>query len=143
MRTIEDLFDAALRGRRFNLVLIAAFGVAALGLAVLGTYGLTSYLVAQRTREIGIRLALGAERSSVVRLVAGHGARLAMTGMAIGLGASLLLTGVVRGFLFAISPADPLSLAAVAAVTAVAVVLASLVPAWRAARISPTETLRS
>jgi predicted permease len=140
--TIDDAFDAALRGRRFNLVLIAAFGVAALGLAVLGTYGLVSYLVAQRTREIGIRLALGAAPSSVVRLVAARGARLAGAGLIVGLGASLLLTGIVRGFLFAISPTDPLSLVSVAAVTAAAVVLASLVPAWRAARISPTDTLK-
>jgi predicted permease len=140
--TIEDAFDAALRGRRFNLTLIAAFGVVALGLAVLGTYGLIGYLVAQRTREIGIRLALGAAPSSVVRLIAGRGARLAGAGLIVGLGASLLLTGAVRGLLFAVSPTDPLSLASVAAVTAAAVVLASLVPAWRAARLSPIDTLK-
>jgi predicted permease len=141
--TIEDAFDEALRGRRFNLMLIAAFGAAALGLAALGTYGLVSYVVAQRTREIGIRLALGAEPSNVVRLVAGHGARLAAVGIAIGLTAALLMTGIVRGFLFAISPADPVSLASVASITAGVVVLASLLPAWRAARLSPPHTIRN
>ncbi len=141
-RSIEDAFDSALRGRRFNLVLITAFGVAALGLAVLGTYGLVSFLVAQRTREIGIRLALGAAPRAVVASIAGMGLRLAAIGIAIGLGATWLLEGLVDGLLYATSPTDPGAIAGVAAVTAVAVLLASLRPAWRAARISAAEALR-
>jgi len=142
MRTIEDTFDDALRGRRFNLLLIAAFGLAALALAVLGTYALVSYLVAQRTREIGIRLALGAEPSSVVRLITVRAVRLAALGVTAGLVVALLLTSLVRGMLFAVSPSDPVSLAAGALVLGGAVVVASFVPAWRAARISPVDTLR-
>lgn len=141
--TIGAAFDEALKGRRFNLMLISAFGIAALGLAVLGTYGLISYLVTQRSREIGIRLALGAAPGSVVRLVAMRGARLAVIGGVIGLGAALLMTGLVDGLLYAISPSDPVTLAGAVGVTLGAVILASLLPATRAARISPTETLRS
>jgi putative ABC transport system permease protein len=140
---VADAFDAALRGRRFNLLLVTAFGAAALVLAVLGTYGLISFLVRQRTREIGIRLALGAAPGSVVRLVAGRGARLAGLGVALGLGVAWLLTGLVTGLLYGVSPTDPASLAIVTAITVAAVVAASLVPAWRASRISPTETLRN
>ena len=141
-RGLADAFDTALRGRRFNLMLITAFGVAALGLAVLGTYGLISYLVTQRTREIGIRLALGAAPLGVVALVAGKGARLAALGVAIGLGAALLLTGLIDGLLYATSPSDPGTFAGAIALTAAAVVVASLLPAWRASRISAAETLR-
>lgn len=143
VRMIDDAVDAALQGRRFNLTLISAFGLAALGLAVLGTYGLISYLVTQRTREIGIRLALGAAPSAVVALIAWRGARLAAAGIAIGLVMAMFMTSLVDGLLFAIPASDPVSLAGVSVMTAVAVVLASLLPALRAARISPTETLRN
>jgi ABC-type antimicrobial peptide transport system permease subunit len=110
---------------------------------VLGTYGLISYLVTQRTREIGIRLALGASPRAVVGLIAWRGARLAMAGIVIGLVAATFMTRLVDGLLFAISPTDPASLAVVAGITGAAVVLASLLPASRAARIQPTESLRN
>ena len=142
VRMVADTFDAALSGRRFNLLLIAVFGATALGLAVLGTYGLISYLVAQRRREIGIRLALGADTSSVVWLVARRAALLALAGVVIGCGAALLLRQLVDGLLFSVSPTDPATLAGAILVTAGAVVAASLVPAWRATGISPTEALR-
>jgi hypothetical protein len=143
VRALDDAFDQALKGRRFNLVLISAFGIAALALAALGKYGLISYLVTQRSREIGIRLALGAAPGSVVRLVAMRGARLAAIGGVVGLVAASLMTGLVDGLLYSVSPSDPATLAGAVAVTLGAVVLASLLPATRAARISPTETLRS
>jgi ABC-type antimicrobial peptide transport system permease subunit len=143
VRALDDAFDQALKGRRFNLVLISAFGIAALALAALGTYGLISYLVTQRSREIGIRLALGAAPGSVVRLVAMRGARLAAIGGVVGLVAASLMTGLVDGLLYSVSPSDPAPLAGAVAVPLGAVVLASLLPATRAARISPTETLRS
>jgi predicted permease len=142
VRAVADTFDAALSGRRFNLLLIAVFGATALGLAVLGTYGLISYLVAQRRREIGIRLALGADTSSVVWLVARRAAQLAVVGVVVGCGAALLLRQLVDGLLFAVSPTDPATLAGAILVTAGAVIAASLVPAWRATGISPTEALR-
>jgi predicted permease len=143
VRNVADTFDAALNGRRFNLVLITAFGAAALGLAVLGTYGLISYLVAQRRREIGIRLALGADTRRVLWLVVWRAARLALIGAAAGLAAAVVLRQAVDGLLFAISPSDPATLAGAIVVTAGAVIGASLVPAWRATNISPVETLRS
>lgn len=143
VRRVEDAFDAALGGRRFSLLLIMVFGAAALGLAVLGTYGLISYLVAQRTREIGIRLALGASARTVLGLVIGRGARLALAGSVVGLGAALLLSRLVEGMLFGVSPTDPAALAAVVVVTTAAVVAATIGPAIRAMRVSPTETLRA
>jgi ABC-type antimicrobial peptide transport system permease subunit len=142
VRLVADTFDDALNGRRFNLMLITAFGAAALALAVLGTYGLISYLVAQRRREIGIRLALGADTHNVLRLVVWRAARLALAGAAAGLGAAVLLRQAIDGLLFAISPTDPATLAGAIFVAAGSVVAASFVPAWRATTISPVETLR-
>jgi predicted permease len=142
VRTLADAFDSSLSGRRFNLLLIAVFGATALGLAVLGTYGLISFLVAQRRREIGIRLALGADVRSVVWLVVRRAARLALAGAALGLGAALLMRQLVDGLLFSVSATDPATLVGAILVTAGAVVAASLVPAWRATAISPTAALR-
>ena len=143
VRNVADTFDRSLSGRRFNLLLIALFGVTALVLAVLGTYGLISFLVAQRRREIGIRLALGADARSVVRLVVLRAARIALAGAVIGLGAALLMRQLVDGLLYSVTPNDPATLAGAILVSAGAVIAASLVPAWRATTISPTETLRA
>lgn len=142
VRALADVFDASLSGRRFNLVLISVFGASALVLAVLGTYGLISFLVAQRRREISIRLALGAEPSRVLGLVIWRGARLALIGAAVGLAAALFMTKLVDGLLFSVRATDPLTLTAAVIVTCLAVVAASFVPAWRATGISPTETLK-
>jgi predicted permease len=142
-RTISGAFSTALTGRRFSLVLITVFGGAALLLATFGLYGLISYLVAQRTREIGIRMALGARSADLLRLIVGKGARLALYGTAAGLAAALLLSGVVQGLLFGISPTDPQVLGAVALVTIVAAIAASYLPARRATRIEPVSSLRS
>lgn len=143
VRTLADAFDAALRGRRFNLVLITVFALTALVLAVAGTYGLISVLVAQRRREIGIRVALGADTTSVLALVMRQAARLAAIGAAVGLAASLLMTKLVDGLLFSVEPTDPPTLAAAAVVVSLAVVAASVVPAWRAASVAPTDALRT
>jgi predicted permease len=143
VRRIEETFDAALRGRRFNLTLVAAFGLVALGLAAFGTYGLISFLVTQRRREIGIRLALGARSVKVVRLVVGRAARLAVLGAVVGLVATLWATTLIDGLLFSVSATDPITLAAAIGAACFAVVAASLIPAWRATAISPIETLRS
>jgi predicted permease len=142
VRSLADVFDAALRGRRFNLVLIAVFALTALVLAVAGTYGLVSVLVAQRRREIGIRVALGADTRSVLSLVMWQATRLAAAGAAVGLAASLLMTRLVDGLLYRVEPSDPATLASAALIVTIAVMAASVPPAWRAASVAPTESLR-
>ena len=143
IRTIEDAFDRALAGRRFSLTLIVVFSTAALLLATLGIYGLISYLVAERTREIGIRLALGAESTDVLRLVVGKGAMLAGVGLAVGLAASLGLTRLLKGMLFGVTATDPAAFIVVAAVTLSAVLAASYLPARRAMRVTPVVAMRT
>jgi predicted permease len=142
-RTIDGAFRTTLTGRRFSLILIAVFAGSALVLATFGLYGLISYLVAQRTKEIGIRMALGAKSGDLLKLIVGKGTRLAIYGTAVGLGAAIWLSGLAQGLLFAISPTDPQVLAIVAVVTIVASVAASYVPARRATRIEPVSSLRA
>ena len=143
IRTVEEALDRAVAGRRFSLTLVGVFGIAALTLATLGIYGLISYLVAERTREIGIRLALGAESSDVLRLVLRKGALLAAVGSSIGLIASVGITQLLEGMLFGVSATDPRALGTVLLVTLAAVLMASYVPARRATRVAPVIALRS
>jgi putative ABC transport system permease protein len=142
IRTVDDALNRAIAGRRFSLTLIGVFSVVALVLATLGIYGLISYLVAERTREIGIRLALGAASSDVLRMVLGKGATLAAGGMAVGLIASLGLTGLLKGMLFGITATDPIAFAGVIALTMTAVLGASYLPARRALKVAPVTALR-
>ena len=142
-RTVEDALDRTLAGRRFSVILIVAFGAAALTLAALGLYGLIAYLVTQRTREIGIRMALGASRPDLLRLIVGKAANLALIGVAAGVVAAFALSRVVEGMLYGVTARDPLAFAAVIAVTIVAVLAASYLPARRALKIAPVESLRS
>jgi ABC-type antimicrobial peptide transport system permease subunit len=143
VRTIEEAFDRALSGRRFSLTLIGVFSAAALVLATLGIYGLISFLVAERTREIGIRLALGAESTDVLRLVVGKGATLAAAGIAVGLAVALALTQLLEGMLFGVTATDPVAFGSVMLVTLAAVLVASYVPARRAMRVAPVVALRA
>lgn len=143
MRTVEDALDRAVAGRRFSLTLASVFGIAALTLATLGIYGLISYLVAERTREIGIRLALGAESTDVLRLVLAKGALLATFGAATGLLASVAVTRLLQGMLFGVSATDPVAIGAVIAVTLAAVLVASYLPARRAMKVTPVVALRA
>jgi putative ABC transport system permease protein len=143
LRTTEEALDRALAGRRFSLTLIVAFSASALILATLGIYGLITYLVAERTREIGIRLALGAESGDVLRLVLGKGLVLAIAGIVVGLAAATGLTRFLEGMLFGVSPTDPLALGVVMLVTLLAVAAASYVPARRAMRVAPVIALRA
>ncbi len=115
IRTVEDAFDRALAGRRFSLLLIGVFSACALVLATLGVYGLMAYLVSQRTREIGIRLALGAESTDVVALIVGRGVRLAVIGVAVGSVSALGLTRLLDGMLFGVTATDPIAFASVMA----------------------------
>jgi putative ABC transport system permease protein len=142
VRTIEDAFDRALAGRRFSLLLIGVFSGCALILATLGVYGLMAYLVSQRTREIGIRLALGAESTDVVALIVGSGVRLAVIGVAIGSVAALGLTRLLDGMLFGVTATDPIAFVSVMAITLTAVLAATWVPARRAMKVAPVVALR-
>lgn len=140
-RTVATALDRALAGRRDGLALVTVFALLALTLTTMGVYGLVAFLVAQRRREIGIRMALGAESGDIVRLVVGAGMGLAAAGIVVGLGAALVSTRLLEGMLFGVAAIDPLSLATVIGVTLGVTVLASYVPARRAVRVSPVTAL--
>jgi putative ABC transport system permease protein len=142
-RRIEDAFDRSLAGRRFSLVLIAVFGVSALLLAMLGIYGLIAYLVAQRTKEIGIRMALGASSRDLLRLIVGKGLTLAVVGTSVGVVSALALAKLVEGLLYGVTAYDPVAFGSVIALTLIAVLIASYVPARRALKIAPVDSLRA
>jgi predicted permease len=142
LKTMQDLVENSLAPRRFVVRLLSFFAAAALLLAALGLYGVIGYSVAQRTQEIGIRVALGAGGGSVLKMVIGQGVRLAVTGAIIGFVASLALAGWLSTQLFGIGAFDPVTLLVTAAVLIGAAVLASYIPARRAMRVSPVEALR-
>jgi predicted lysophospholipase L1 biosynthesis ABC-type transport system permease subunit len=128
---------------RFSALLLALFAAIALALATLGVYGVVSFAVSQRTRELGIRVALGATRRDVMRLVVGHGVALAVVGGAFGLAAALAATRVLRSLLYGVEPSDPATFLGVAALLAAAAVVASWIPARRAARVDPAGVLKA
>jgi putative ABC transport system permease protein len=142
VRTMEDSMAASVSEPRFRTWLLALFALLALVLATIGIYGVISYSVSQRTHEIGIRMAMGAEPREMFRLVTGQALRLAVTGVVIGTVISLGLTRVLQVFLYQISALDPLTFASVAGVLTVVAVLASYVPARRATRVDPLVALR-
>jgi putative ABC transport system permease protein len=142
VRTMGDAMAATVAQRRFAMQLLGLFAAAALLLSAIGIYGVIAYNVAQRTREIGIRMALGARPTDVRRLLLTHGARLAALGVAIGLAGALLLTRAMRALLYGVSPRDPMTFAAIAGLLGVVALLASYLPARRASRIDPLEALR-
>jgi ABC-type antimicrobial peptide transport system permease subunit len=137
----ELVFEATAR-RRFQTTLLTAFGVVALALAAVGLYGLMSYTVRQRTREIGVRLALGARTSDVLLLVAGQGAKVMLLGIPIGAVAALGLARVLASTLYGVAATDPRAIIVTAAVLTATAVLACLMPARRAIRVDPVDTLR-
>jgi putative ABC transport system permease protein len=142
MMPVGRLVADSLARQRFSMVLLAIFAALALALGSMGLYGLIAYSVAQRTREIGIRCAVGAAPSDLVWLVFRDGMRLVLTGLAIGLAVSVWLSRFLRAMLYGVSPNDPIILIGVAIVLALTAALASLLPAWRAARIDPVLALR-
>jgi putative ABC transport system permease protein len=142
VRTMQQLVSLTLAGDRWITVLYAGFGFAALLLAILGVYGVMSYSVAQRTHEIGIRMALGAERVDVLRLILKEGLLLAGIGVGAGLAGALVLTRVMRSSLFGVSPTDPVTFASVATLLVAVSVAGCLVPAQRAMRVDPLVALR-
>jgi predicted lysophospholipase L1 biosynthesis ABC-type transport system permease subunit len=143
VRTMREIYDESLATTSFTLVIMGIAGVMALMLGLIGIYGVISYAVSQRTREIGIRVALGAEPGTLRWLFVRYGLALASAGTAIGLAAAAGLTRLMKSVLFGISPVDPLTYTAVPLVLVAATVLASYLPARRAATVDPVETLRA
>jgi predicted permease len=141
-QTMDQIISDSLAARRFSMILFGAFAALALALASVGIYGVISYLVSQRTQEIGIRLALGARRSDVLRLILTQGTKMAGLGVLIGLAASLLLTRLMAKMLYGVSPSDPLTFFAVAAILTLVALAASYIPARRAMRVDPIVALR-
>ena len=143
VRPMTDIVAAALATPRFTSVLLSMFALLALTLSAVGIYGVLSYVVSRRTREIGIRVAIGADRRRVLRMVLGSGFALAAAGIAIGMAAALLMTRLLRGLLHGVSPFDPATFIAVAGCLAAVALAASLAPAWRATRVDPVIALKS
>jgi len=139
---MNEVVGGTIAQPRFTTMLLGGFAVVALLLAMIGVYGVISYSVERRTNEIGIRMALGAERSTVFRLVLGEGMRLALIGAVVGIVAALALTRLLQGMLYGVSAHDPLTYAAVAAVLASVAAVACWLPAWRATRVDPIVALR-
>ncbi len=135
--------EASAGSLRLSSLLTSGFALVAALLASIGIYSLVSYSVAQRTREIGIRVALGASSRSVMRLVVGEGLVLAGFGVALGLAGTFALAGSLRSLLYHVSPADPLVLTATSAAVAMITAVASFVPALRVTRVDPTVALRT
>jgi ABC-type antimicrobial peptide transport system permease subunit len=142
VRTFDEILASSLAPRRFNTLLVAAFATAALLLAAVGTFGVMAYSVSVRTRELGLRAALGATPGQLQQLVLGQGARLVGVAVAIGVAAALGAAGVLSGMLYGVAPRDPATLAAVAGVLAVVALAATWLPARRAVRIDPAVALR-
>jgi putative ABC transport system permease protein len=140
--TFADEMGGWLADRRFLLLLVGLFAAAALALAAVGIYGVVAFSVTRRTQEIGIRMALGAQRSGVLRLIVGEGARLAVLGVGIGIAASLVITRLLSSLLFGISATDPITFAGVAVLLFLVALLASYMPARRAMRLDPNSALR-
>jgi predicted permease len=142
VRTMEGVIAASVLQRRFILMLLGLFAGAALLLAAIGLYGVIAYAVSQRTREIGIRIALGATRQNVLSLVLGQGMKLALIGVGVGVAAAMALTRVMRNLLYEVKPTDPLTFACVAILLLGVALLACWLPARRATRVDPMEALR-
>ena len=143
VRTLQDVYDASLARTSFTLVMLAIAGGMALLLGVAGIYGVMSYSASQRTREIGIRVALGAQARTVTQLFVSHGLMLAGIGVAIGLAAALGIMRLMSSLLFEVNPVDPMTYAIVSLMLMAAAGLASYVPALRAAGVDPLEALRA
>jgi len=141
-RTLERVLSSSLDQRRFSLAMFGVFGLVALLISAIGIYGLVAYSVAQRTREIGIRMALGAQAGSVLGLVIRSGMALTVTGLAIGIVAALALTRLLSSMLFGITPTDPMTFATVAVALTIVSVIACWIPARKATRVDPLIALR-
>ena len=142
IKTMEEYIAATVATPRFNTTLLAIFAAVALLLTIVGLYGVMSYSVAQRTNEIGIRMALGAQTVDVLRLIVAQGLKLVFLGLAIGLAGAFALMKVISSLLFGVTTKDPWTFAAVAVLLSVVALLACYLPARRASRVDPLEALR-
>jgi predicted permease len=140
---LTDALAASLGSRRFNMYLLGCFAAMALMLACVGLFGVLAYLVSQRTRDIGIRVALGARDADVFRLVVGHGMMLAAAGAVLGVGGALVAARVMKSLLFSIDPRDPITFALVPVLLLAVALVACYVPARRALRVDPLVALRA
>jgi len=143
IRTMDEVMGRSTARQSFNMMLLSIFGAVALVLAAIGIYGLMAYSVAQRTQEMGIRMALGADRSRIRGLVVWHGMRLALIGVVAGLGAAFALTRFIAAFLFGVKPWDPAVFIAVPLILTAVALIAVWLPASRAAKVDPIEALRA
>jgi ABC-type lipoprotein release transport system permease subunit len=141
-RTIQQIFSSSLDKRRFSLVIFSVFAAVALALAVMGVYGVMAYAVAERAKEIGVRMALGARAGDVLRLVMAQGGKLIAAGATLGAIGSLLLTRLLASLLYGVSPTDPATFAGVALLLVGVALLAALVPARRATKVDPINAIR-
>jgi putative ABC transport system permease protein len=141
-RTLTEVYSSSLDARRFSLVIFGVFSSVALILAMLGLYGVISYAVAQRTHEIGIRIALGAQRTDVLRLVVGQGMRLVVLGVGMGLIGAFVVTRLLGSLLYGVSTTDPMTFVGVAVLLAFVALIACYIPARRAMRVDPMIALR-
>ena len=142
VKSMDDLLEISLGQRRLSMILLGAFSAIALVLASIGIYGVLAYSVTQRSRELGIRMALGAARSRVLRLVIGQGMVLVIIGIGIGLVGAFALTRLLANQLYSITPTDPATFVGVGFLLAAIAFLATLVPALRATRVDPVVALR-
>jgi predicted permease len=143
VRTLGDIYDQSMQRTSFTLVMLGVAGGMALVLGIVGIYGVISYAVSQRTREIGIRMALGAENGALKRMFVRHGLILAAIGVSIGLGAAAGVTRLMSSLLFGVTALDPATYVAVPIMLAAAAMLASYLPARRVVRVDPVEALRA
>ena len=141
-KSMDQVIAESIAARRFTMILLAVFAVLALVLASIGIYGVMSYVAAQRTREIGVRMALGAQRKDVMALVLGDAARMIFIGVPIGLIAAGLLASQLKSFVFGVSTVDPLTFGGVALLLSGVAFAACLIPAQRAMRVDPIVALR-
>jgi ABC-type antimicrobial peptide transport system permease subunit len=142
VQTLNEVVSNSFAARRLSMMLLGVFAALALVLACVGIYGVISYLVGKRTHEIGVRVALGAQRKDVLQMVIGHGAKMTLIGVAIGIGAALGLTRLMANQLFGVSAHDPLTFAGVAMLLILVAIAACYIPARRAMRVDPVVALR-
>jgi ABC-type antimicrobial peptide transport system permease subunit len=141
-QSMEEIIADSLAARRFSMILLGVFAALALMLASIGIYGVISYLVGQRTHEIGVRIALGARRGDVLHLILSQGAKLTLLGILIGVAASLVLTRLMARMLYGVSATDPLTFVGVVLILALVALAACYIPTRRAMRVDPIVALR-